>query len=36
MNRMCPKHLALNSWSYFGGKMSDVLTKEQKKRLASR
>ena len=26
--------MALNSWSYFGGRMPDVLTAEQKKRLA--
>ncbi len=25
--------IALNSWSYFGGKMPDVLTEEQKRRL---
>lgn len=28
--------ILLNSWSYFGGKMPDVLTADQKKRLSSR
>lgn len=28
--------VTLNSWSYFGGKMPDILTEEQKKRLAAR
>ena len=28
--------IALNSWSYFGGPMPDVLTEEQKQRLADR
>ncbi len=28
--------IALNSWSYFGGKMPDVLTEEQKQRLQTR
>ncbi len=28
--------IALNSWSYFGGRMPDVLTEEQKRRLESR
>ena len=27
--------IALNSWSYFGGPMPDVLTPEQKRRLAA-
>ncbi len=28
--------IALNSWSYFGGKMPDVLTEEQKRQLRER
>ena len=31
-----PQAIQLNAWSYFGGVMPDVLTPEQKKKLASR
>ena len=30
------QRIALNSWSYFGGPMPDVLTEEQKRRLKNR